>query len=293
MRKILSLAFILLLLLSCFSINAFAAQGGKNMGSVPIASGIVIDGIKDSLYDQGVVIAVDKVVALDATHRGTAWLLWDGAENLYVYAEVKGKLTPIDPADQKPYPEAMCWLLDSFEVFLDVGNEGTDSSTSSQYRIDAAGCPSYDWRNEWNGLQVGADIVGDYFGYGHKYIDGGYAVEFKIPVEGIKAGMVIGLEFNINDMSVSEDARAMVTANANDGWNVGEYGYITIGANEVVIAEEIVETEELPEVSVTDSANPAVPVIPQTGESSFIWVILAVLLPLIFAIAKKKGFQTR
>ncbi|MCL2775422.1 MAG: hypothetical protein FWD71_19070 [Oscillospiraceae bacterium] len=281
-----------------------AASDGDSFGTIPTASGIQIDGVKDAAYDSGVKIDIgtvydtDKIGGVpDAT--GTAWLLWDGVGNLHVFATVTKKDVN-SPADNQI--NGSPWNTDSVEVFIDPYNDGT---YAFQYRIDSTGYPSEGAQPTWiQGYGTAGDTpIMNPFQYAAKITSVGFDVEFSIPlsnvvdgegapaVTGIAAGKQIGLQLQINDMlsDGSDRAGVVVAASKNqaDSWDVTKYNYIVLGSNDVTP----VATTAAPVVAVDTTAAPAAPAqpAPATGDS-YIFISLTLMLGAagIFALSKKR-----
>ncbi|MCL2463367.1 MAG: hypothetical protein FWF44_11925, partial [Defluviitaleaceae bacterium] len=212
--------------------NQSSAESGDSYGTVPDVSGIVVDGVKDSAYDQGVKIDINYTYTLNGSGpnaNGASWLVWNDGY-LYVYTEVyKDNLSPIDPLQEQGSP----WIAESAEVFVDPGYTQADTGTAvTQYRIDSSGYPSMGWGPENIRVASGKGDVDPDFVYAAKIIAGGYAVEFKIPIPNAAAGMKIGLMLQINDMQDSDTTNAVIVSPSK--WNAGswdnnKYNYIVLG----------------------------------------------------------------
>ena len=235
MKKIIMTLTMVLLVMS-LSVPMFAAADGDSWGKVPATPDkISIDADMDAIYADGLstVVTVPAKPEYTTGAKGEAWLLWNGKDTLYIYAEIMDKEV-IDPK-----AGANAWDTDSLEVFIDYSN--TNARTRDQYRIDVSGAPTY-YATE----TVNKDKVGEYGfeKWAAKKIDGGYAVEFQIKAykEPIKAGMKIGFDLQINDMYMSGGKETRATYHSPSklaaNGSAAKYNYIELSAEEVSIPVE-------------------------------------------------------
>lgn len=115
MKKTITIGFIIFMLLTLSMMN-FAFTDNKSYGNVPKVNGdIVIDGVKDKMYDDGLQIDVerkDRNPEVFAT--GKAFYLWNDGW-VFIYAEITDSdIARINPEDQKTTP----WICDNLEVFI-------------------------------------------------------------------------------------------------------------------------------------------------------------------------------
>jgi hypothetical protein len=132
MKKILA-AILVVILLSALTIPVLAAPGGEDMGTIPMTNiPITLDGIKDDVYNHGLIIHMDQPNndLEGGSGGGVSYLLWSAEGYLYIFQEVKvhGWLWPENyemfgmGAEALTYP--MNWLLHGTEVSIDFDNEG-------------------------------------------------------------------------------------------------------------------------------------------------------------------------
>lgn len=237
-KSLVLLTLLTVLLLTVLPVSAI--ESGKSFGQVlMIPDGVTIDGEKDYAYDQSCRIDItlpdDPNVITGTT--GAGYVLWNGSDTLYVYVEIKDKevLVP-NGSEDKP------WHTDSVEVFIDYTN--TNGRERDQYRIDAAGAPTY-YNNEI-ATSIFKDGVGKYGfeEWAAKKISGGYAVEFQIKAynEPIKAGMKLGFDICVNDVYTGAESEAIYCAASSQEskGNPNYYDFIELSGTEVEY-EEIVE----------------------------------------------------
>lgn len=250
--------------LSLLATGVAAHTNGGLLGDIPSTTEAVkVDAKKDAIYDKGLTVNVDQQngeTAVRAT--AVAKAVYNGGK-LYVYAEVKDAEVVAPTSDaQNNSP----WTTDSFEVFVNPNNNDNTKETQ-QYRIDNTGFPSYYTQS---GVTAYGSKADEYFSYAAAAIDGGYAVEFCIPVDSKE----IGINFQVNDV-VSNGAQVLamapskVTGKGAGSWSTAEYPYVTIGET----------TASLPKK--TDTAA-------QTADASVIAALAAVVSAAGAVVAKKK-----
>ena len=307
MKKTLAILTAALLLLSLMAIPAAAHKANASYGDVPKTSdSIAIDGEKDAVYDKGLKLDIFRTQVYDEEDtdtRGAAWILWsDGF--LYIYSEIKDKtIVPVgDYLDQSGQP----WMCDSLEVFIDWAND-EEGGDFDQFRIDAYGYRSFqtnitDGENSYGQEESAADGV---FEGKAKFIDGGYAVEFKIPIQkGRGAGADIGFLFQINDMT-DPDTRAMVFSGSSTGeaksWVPAEADFIVLSAGEVtgVVEEEAAPppeeeaapapVEEAAPVAAVEPQTEVPAAAPQTGDNPAMYFVIAAMAVLLAGSKKRRS----
>lgn len=274
MKRIIVISIITAMLISVLSICINAAEAGDNFGDVPISENVIIDAVKDSDYEKGLIIECNQILgSLETDTTATAWLLWDTGY-LYVYAEIYDtQMIEPDAAVRANAP----WDVDSFEVFI---NETNDSVEVSQNRIDSSGYPTYRIRipsTATNLIDVkNIEDFTDYFGYASKVISGGYAVEYKIPIN-VGEGSQLGFQLQVNDLRDTGMAKVIPTAKLSPGsWDSDKYNYITLSSTiatppEIIIADTIDEA-----VSIEPDTQEIVPA-PQTNDKIMLSVVLFML----------------
>ena len=241
-----------------FALRSEAHKDGGYLGDVPLtAETITIDGIKDSVYKNGLTIAVKfekNYAPVEAT--GVVTLLYSDGY-LFAFFEVNdADLCEPDPELQKTSP----WRTDSCEVFINEKNSASENDVI-QYRIDCSGWPCAYTRQgladygpkaaakhfefaEVDKPSGGSSSSGSDLGNGT-----GYYAEFKIPLESAKnagdavkgvaspdssAPLEIGVNFQINDVNSTDGNLTWATVyteyygSGTDSWDVFAYPYVTI-----------------------------------------------------------------
>ncbi|MCL2814642.1 MAG: hypothetical protein FWD23_08585 [Oscillospiraceae bacterium] len=227
MKKLLAALLAGLLVVSALSMAVFAGDGDDYGPVAKTNETIVIDGEKDEAYGHlGLSIVINREVS-DIGTQGVGTILWsDGF--LYVFGEITDPaMIPPEPDKQENTP----WTCDSLEVFIDQNNTGDTAENVMQYRIDITGWPcTY---NQGGLADYGQANVGSQFEYAHKIVDGGYNVEFKIPIS-VGEGAQIGIQFQINDVQDADGTQQVVYSKNDKGesgsWTGESYGFITLGA---------------------------------------------------------------
>ncbi|MCL2517717.1 MAG: hypothetical protein FWF15_04050 [Oscillospiraceae bacterium] len=283
---------IILALIFILSISSFAGSEGATLGAIPqlySAANIVIDGVKDDFYDQGLILPLTRPLEEgqnDYGTHGTAWSIFkDGI--LYIIVQV------IDLSIVEPTPEQQSgnpWNCDSVEVFIAPNN--TDVTTEViQYRIDVTGWPCYYTVHGGGADNIalyGPEAVGDKFQYAHRRVGTQeYWVEYAIPIENGKTeGYKFGFQFQINDPSdLGSQVQVMSPSSASSrSWTPELYDFATVGAlipEPVVIVEEVEEpAAEVGTPSVTPPSGGAA----QTSDVEFAMFIAIGLISLAGAV---------
>lgn len=227
MKKLLAFFLIAALL----TLPVMAHMDGGTLGDVPFTDEeIIVDGIKDEIYDYGALeVQIDQALnGSEVKATAVAYLLYkDGY--LYVFASIKDKDVVIPTADQQ---QSQPWVCDSLEVFINEPN-GDDNAATMQYRIDNENWPcAY---NQGGLAAYGADAAAEYFKWGEVDTAAGYDVEYAIPV----AATTFGVNFQINDVSSDGSAQTWamayseVTKAGAGSWVAAEYPYLTVGGSTV------------------------------------------------------------
>lgn len=286
MKKFLVLALTLALMTS---ISIFAAPDGASFGDIPQTTvSINVDAQKDEIYDQGLVIPLERPLtetSPDYGTRGTAWCLFNNG-TLYAFVHVQDKdIETPDPAMQTGQP----WSTESVEIFIDAGNTG-ESANVMQYRIDVTGWPCI--YNQGGRADYGQEAVGDAIGYAAKLGTNEYWVEFAIPVEGAtEKGFTFGFQFQVNDRNTTGDGtqtHVMSPSSLNSqSWTAELYDYAVVG-DMIVIEEEIIE-EVVPPAETETAAPVAKPSgAAQTSDYTFVFYMFIIIAALGTAITVKK-----
>jgi hypothetical protein len=277
-KTLMSLACVILVSLLTI-VPLFAVDTGVSYGNVAKSpSAIVVDGAKDAAYDYALVLHQSRKhfeAEPDTATVGDSYLLWaDGF--IYVYGEITdATLVPTTADIQSNTP----WMVDSLEVFLDLGNDGVDPL---QYRIDFTGRPSFQFVDK-NSYAADASVCVGIFEYAAKTTATGYAVEFKIPFTG-KVGDKVGLQLQINDMADAAVRTCVFPPNSLGGgsWDVTMYDYIVL-ADAPVIETTAAAAETAPTDTTTTAA-------PQTSDAGLALVVLfAAAAAVTFLSVKKRS----
>jgi Domain of unknown function (DUF1083). len=290
MKKLLVVALAIAIMMS---ISVFAAPNGKSLGDVPVTSDdIAVDGVKDAVYDKGLILKVDTrgpdsahASEPDTSTTGVVYVVYSNGF-LHIFGEMTDSvIVPQDEAKQVNEP----WMTDSLEVFVDYGNK---AETPLQYRIDAYGYPSYQFPDA---NSYGADKAGTEgkFEWAANQNGTGFVTEFKIPAT-LAAGDQIGFLLQINDM-VDESTRACVYVKSSlepDSWTPDLYDYIVLSADSVtgieIIEEAAAPAVEAPAAEVAATAPATAPVAAaQTSDSTVLYVV-ALIAMLGTALVVKK-----
>jgi len=274
-----------------------------NIGSVPMASGITVDGQMDPAYNQGLQVQIaypcQAGVADDApTSTGTAYMLWDQT-TLYVFAHVTlgdGAAATADPTHQTGGGDP--WDTASFEVFTNVNNAG--GVGCYQWRIDCTGFPSEGSSTGDGGAgwaqSYGTD--GDTpitipFQYAAVMTSTGYDVEFGIPLcpPGTTTPATvtpdstqIGVQMQINDVD-STSARIGVMGlkqGLDNSWNSQNFDYVTLASTDVTTTATPAPTAT-PTTAPTAAPTPA-PSTSSGGSLTWLWIVIAVVVVAVVVI---------
>jgi len=232
-----------LLALIMLAMPVLAVDAGGNLGKVPYTlDEIKLDGAKDDVYALGLVVKAETTINEEVTSKGTAYLLYD-EEYLYAYVEVAGDTW--HPATSADKLVASPWNFDNVELLIDVKNAGNKADVH-QYRIDAAtGSLSGQIGNPASQTTNGTDKVkaAKYFEGALGKLDGGYAVEYKIPLTAEKVGLNIMVSdtpkegASASNMYVKTQVASAKTG-APGAWKPEEYPYITLDGDEVTAVKE-------------------------------------------------------
>ncbi len=277
-RKVLVCVVVITVLMSCLGMAAFADD---DYTSEAVKGTPVIDGVKDSVWDNAKEIVLTNYVAGNAESNATvkAYTMWD-EDNLYVLVEVA------DPIVTNTGTNA--WDGDNVELFVDELNEKAEKgmdSNDSQWHITVNNAVSYFIRP--NGLPKGG-------GYDTRTLTtavnkgtDGYITEIAFPWVEIKGKAEIGTKIGFNLM-VDDDSMALGTADGIVRWTKGhanatQWGTITLAAGAVPAPTPVPPS--------TKPTTPTTPVNPPTGDSSMIILCAAAALAgsgILLGIRKKK-----
>lgn len=274
MKKILSLALVALML-AALAVPAFAAESGKAYGNVPKTSeSIKVDGKMDSIYKKGLVIkSLTKTEkGADAAASFTAYLLWNGKDTIYCYADIVDP-TYYDHSKAATAPSA--WNTDSLELFLDYSNKV--ARTRDQYRIDLLGTATYYDTKTYTGKEAAPF---GFAGYAAAKTDKGYAVEFQIKAykEAIAGDMKVGFHLMLNDMELDGKTRNNVHSDACNN-TPAKFGYITLSNTAVKVDVTTAATTKAPAQKPTS---------PATFDAGIVMAVVAAVAGAGVVVSKKK-----
>jgi endo-1,4-beta-xylanase len=144
----------------------------------------VVDGEEDAAWSSAEEIATETWVMGSSGATARIKTLWDGGQQLFVYAVVSDTL--LSKASANP------WEEDSLEIFIDQNNGKTISyeADDGQYRIN------FDNEQSFGGAASAATI-----GSATRLIPGGYVVEAVITLTAVTPadGTLIGTDFQVNN----------------------------------------------------------------------------------------------
>ena len=308
MKKI--TAVLLALILTALPFTALAHSSNTNLGAIPkTATAMVIDGVKDPTYDEGLFVPIKNVHSGDGGLGGgaNAWLLWED-NYLYVFVQMDVVSFYLDEVDEWQIEQP--WMLTTFEVTMDFANAGGGHEAVSMIRSDLTGFMTMHAASQ-DRLATGDECK--------KYVELGYAkgsnyftMEFKINIpEFRKAAEAAGLDFGSDfvagkeiglylfSQEVSEDGTqalyVSVPSERAGNWVPDNYDYVTLGSNVVGAASEpepdvpaIEDTPaDVPDAPV-DDAPEATPSAPKVGDMSMIiFVSMIILSGAVLTIRKK------
>ena len=227
---------------------AIKVPEATNLGTVPhFETAPTLDGVKDDVYSDGVIIPVDSVVrGIDTGLNAEASVLFSNGY-LYVFMDVNDPDLVIPDAGRSKNP----WDYENVELFIDFsGNAVSDSagvdrdylSSAMQFRVDASGYQSVYFRDNNNdtympcgdGIQAGSTTDGtggyasNFFESETKISDDGYTIEYKIPLtntmldwgeDTIVSGDKFGINIQITDFHTgSSETSGYVLEDFTGGW---------------------------------------------------------------------------
>jgi hypothetical protein len=135
MKKIFAV-ILAVILLSALAVPVIAAPDGENMGTIPMTNiPIIIDGIKDDVYNHGLIVPIDQPNSdAEGSGGGTAYFLWSADGYLYIFQEFKVNGWHY-PANYELFSMGKInttyswyWILHSTEISIDFNNEGMSHS---------------------------------------------------------------------------------------------------------------------------------------------------------------------
>ena len=274
MKKIFSLALVVLML-AALAVPAFAAEKGTSYGNVPKTSeAIKVDGKMDDIYKKGLVVKslTKDINGKDAAASFTTYLLWNGKDTIYCYADIVDP-TYFDYSKAAKAPSA--WNTDSLELFLDYSNKV--ARTRDQYRIDNAGVATYYDTKTYTGKDAAPF---GFQGYAMTKTAKGYAVEFQIKAykEAIAGDMKIGFHLMLNDMQLDGTTRINIGSDAC-GNKPEAFGYITLSNTAVKVDATTAATTKAPATKPTS---------PATFDAGIILAVVAAAAGAGVVVSKKK-----
>ena len=266
MKKLFSILLVCTMLFA-LATSVSASKTGALKGEIPkLPAGveIVVDGTLDEAYTHGfstTIYRLDVKYKEDTGTRGQVWLLWNDT-TLYAFAQVKdADVIPTTPDMQ----EQSSWISDSFEIFLDIGND--QSIPIHQYRTDFQGFNTHYVDDESISVRGSNDDVGEYFTSAAKWVSDGYSVELAIDLtrfgNDIEENLEIGIQLLVNDMTsakASERSAIFYTPSLNNAkdWAKDSYDYVLLGGEYDPNAELTGPAETEPETTEAPETEPIV-----------------------------------
>lgn len=267
MKKTLALLLVASLVVFC-AISVSAA--GKTFNAAKGTA--TIDAAMDDAYKAADQIDIAFTTA-DTKATAKAWVVYDAAA-LYVYAEIT------DPTPASAGNTTDFWNGDSFEFDIDLIHDGSDTALAD---IDAGQFTALPYAEGNNEIRGGGKLqaeIKDTSSYSFKKTDTGYIVEYKLVYGAVKpaAGAKLGVAAQIND-DTNNDVLRESFVNISEGqdmaWStVGSYDTLVLSDKEFVAPTEA-------------SADAATPAAPQTGDSTLVFTILAVIAAAGTVVIKK------
>ena len=245
MKKFLSVLLVISMV-ALFAVPIAAAPDGESYGDVKKVNDgdIKLDGFRDEpAWENAVVIQVNRISPTSPnTDRpgatGTVYALWSD-KGLYLFGEVTDPTPTHTPLDEKLDKSNWNWNTDSMEIFIDMGNTGEQPNIQhNKVDIDGLG---YIYIADGGEQFIGTDEVKPYMEYAGRQDGNTYYLEVLIHVPGTsyKAGDQIGIQIQINDMTVpdmTDAADRVVILSTNsfdaDSWEVDRHNYIVLSAED-------------------------------------------------------------
>ena len=277
-KKLMSLLLTAALVLS-LATPLFAGVEGADYGVVPYsASPIIVDGVMDSAYSNGLHLNAFSVVrGIDTGLSNNIWMVYQD-NYLYVFMQVADPDVVVPDAERSKNP----WDYDNVELFIDysgnsysdvyAGGTGVDTLDQCvQYRLDVSGYPSvYGKTREygsWNAYGANASAPGaeadsqgryasDLFKYAANFASDIYTLEYAIPLtnthfvwgtETLTAGDTFGLNVQITDFTSGSSDTTGYMFSDFDGewaWDAHLWPKLTLGEKPEYSIEVISEDEK-------------------------------------------------
>lgn len=232
MKKLLSLLIPMILVLS-LSVPVFAAESGKNIGTLPgTAEKLTLDGKKEAAYKNA--LHINEMVSHDGKAAPLAktdfYLLYD-KDAIWVFCEIEDS-TLTTKADDPKQPS---YKVDSIEIMLDMTNKGENiaDQTPWQCRIDHNNQVSGRLGQKGTSLFLRKSDGGtvEFFDAVAVKTDKGFNAEFRIPLPKTPAkGDKIGLNLCYNDWDKDDGTRIfLVSTPGVSSWNAEKFDFVTLG----------------------------------------------------------------
>ena len=299
MKKVLAILLASMLIIMS-AVTVLAVPYGPDFGAVPRTGiGIVIDGDKDAVYEQGLQLNIDKKLNADQSDQGgggTAWLLWDDTA-LYVFVEVN-MLENYDSGDNANKGIEVPWELDNVELLIDFTNDG---ERPIQYRVNSDGflnvtMPDEPWLNGEEGLP--------FVEHAGKKSGTSYTVEYKVIFASsireannlsnvvIEAGKAIGVQMMVTDVYGGGDQTNYMLIEGVGPWATGDFGWVTLSANEVGAPAPEPEPDQPAAAEAPADEAPAAPVpapapAPPTSDATSILIVIGAVAAIAGIIVLK------
>ncbi len=240
MKKALSVILVMLMAISMLTVSAFAFEKDEDTVQVPTTNEeIVIDGVKDAVYNQGLKVTADLVFTsqTDVADYADYYYLWK-PEGLYVFIECHDR----DVHDSNATVAASgCAIWETDHACVDIRWDEYDNSTYYQYSMTtssvmrlwtnegALGEQPYatdeDQQNLLTFMEGKVDLTPDY----------GYNVELLLKAEVIlEEQLSTGAIACIQAEFISVDSSFCVDSE-NDPDNFGNARYVTLSGEEDVV----------------------------------------------------------
>jgi hypothetical protein len=305
MKKFLLILLSISILVSLVSMQVLAGPNGTSYGNVKkVAEGdIKIDAVKDEAAWANALAIPIKITSADTPGRsragatGTGYVLWCD-KGLYVFGEVNDTTPTHTPFELRNNPWGANYLVDSLEIFVDLGNTGAIENVGHA-KVDIDGLGYITFTTDWMG-RIGDDAK-PWMQWAGRLDGETYYVEAFIYFEGsYRAGDEIGFQLQINDMTdpsmENDDDRVVMLSNYSTSWDVENHNYIVL-SGESAAAVSPPPADEPADVPVDAPADaPAEtpanqPSAPTTGDAFIITIIVALAAAMAVAFSKRRKTQ--
>jgi hypothetical protein len=261
-----------------------AHRSNAKYGDVPkTGEAIILDGIKDPIYEQGLYVPVRTQYdgtssRYGAAGGGEAWLLWDDGR-FYAFFEIVTD-APLEASDDDEVIRNRPWEMDGVEVFFDFSNEAT-GDTANVFMMTNSGVRAFECKPtgtmSWHGR---GDSPDGWFEAAVVHTDVGYNVEMVIQAADFSGEFRAG-----NDIGfVLQLSAGGATYHSDSGgwhWDPEAWAYLVLSDTVVTIPVE----EEAP---ATTDGGTTTEAAPRTADPITLVVLGSLLSAAGITIAKKK-----